>query len=41
MDPSLREKLEEKLPSVTKENWTIYPLHVEFLGAHQVKPVKA
>lgn len=38
MDPTLKERLEEKLPTVTKENWTIYPLHVEFLGAHIVQP---
>ena len=32
----VREKLEAKLPTITKANWEILPLHVEFKGAHIV-----
>ncbi len=32
-DKTLKEKLEKKLPAVTKRNWQIMPLHVEFEGA--------
>ena len=31
---SVRGKLEAKLPTITKANWEILPLHVEFEGAH-------
>ena len=31
---AVRAKLEEKLPAITKANWEILPLHVEFEGAH-------
>jgi len=31
---SVEEKLREKLPAITKANWEILPLHVEFQGAH-------
>ena len=30
---SVRGKLEAKLPTITKANWEILPLHVEFEGA--------
>ena len=32
-DKTLKEKLQKKLPAVTKRNWQIMPLHVEFEGA--------
>ena len=32
-DPKLEEKLANKLPSITKANWQILPLHVDFQGA--------
>jgi homoserine kinase len=31
---SIREKLANKLPTITKANWEILPLHVDFEGAH-------
>ncbi|MBO6159006.1 MAG: homoserine kinase, partial [Firmicutes bacterium] len=34
MNPDLKGKLEQELPKITTKNWTIYPLKVEFLGAH-------
>ena len=33
-NPKVREKLEAKLPTITKANWEILPLQVEFQGAH-------
>ena len=30
----LEDKLKEKLPGLTKANWEVLPLHVEFEGAH-------
>ena len=33
---SLQQKLEQKLPSVTRAAWEILPLHVEFQGAHVI-----
>ena len=33
-DPNTQRRLEEKLPTVTKEQWQVLPLHVEFEGAH-------
>ncbi len=32
----LRKKLEQKLPELTKANWEVLPLHVEFQGAHVI-----
>ncbi len=32
-DKTLKDKLAEKLPKLTKRNWQIMPLHVEFEGA--------
>ena len=32
-DKTLKDKLEKKLPAITKSNWQIMPLHVEFEGA--------
>ena len=31
---AVREKLENKIPAITKASWDILPLHVEFQGAH-------
>ena len=36
MDPTMKDRLAEKLPAVTTANWEIYPLHVEMQGAHIV-----
>jgi homoserine kinase len=33
-DKTMKDKLEQKLPTITKRNWQIMPLHVEFQGAH-------
>jgi homoserine kinase len=33
-NPKVREKLEAKLPSITKASWEILPLQVDFEGAH-------
>ena len=33
-DKNLKDKLEQKLPTITQNNWEIMPLHVEFQGAH-------
>ena len=33
LDEKLEEKLAKKLPSVTKANWQLLPLHIEFDGA--------
>ena len=33
---NVKAKLEAKLPAITKANWEILPLHVEFEGAHIV-----
>lgn len=35
-NPALRERLADKLPTVTQKNWEIIPLHVEFHGAHVI-----
>ena len=32
-DPQLEEKLSKKLPQITKANWQMLPLHIEFDGA--------
>ena len=32
-DEKLDEKLAKKLPSITKANWQMLPLHIEFEGA--------
>ena len=32
-DPQLQEKLSKKLPQITKANWQMLPLHIEFDGA--------
>lgn len=32
-DPQLEEKLSKKLPQITKANWQMLPLHIEFEGA--------
>ena len=32
-DKSVKEKLEKKLPTITRHSWEIIPLHVEFEGA--------
>ena len=37
MDPKLEEKLGKKLESVTKANWQMIPLHIDFKGAHIVE----
>jgi homoserine kinase len=37
MDPKLEEKLSKKLSSVTKANWQMIPLHIDFKGAHIVE----
>ena len=37
MDPKLEEKLGKKLSSVTKANWQMIPLHIDFKGAHIVE----
>lgn len=36
-DDRLEEKLGKKLPSITKANWEMIPLHVEFQGARVIK----
>ena len=33
LDEKLEEKLAKKLPSITKANWQMLPLHIEFDGA--------
>lgn len=33
----VREKLEAKLPAITKANWEVLPLHVQFEGAKVIK----
>jgi len=33
-NPALREKLSKKLETITKANWQILPLHIDFRGAH-------
>ena len=38
-NPGLEEKLAKKLDSITKANWQMLPLHVEFQGAHILKEV--
>ena len=37
MDPKLEEKLGKKLETVTKANWQMIPLHIDFKGAHVVE----
>ena len=37
LDEKLEEKLAAKLPGITKANWQILPLHIEFQGAHILK----
>ncbi len=37
LDPSLRHRLEEKLPAITRDTWQVIPLHVEFQGARVLK----
>ena len=34
LDEKLEEKLAKKLPTITKANWQMLPLHVDFQGAH-------
>ena len=34
LDEKLEEKLAKKLPAITKANWQMLPLHIEFQGAH-------
>ena len=36
-DERLEEKLAKKLPSITKANWQMLPLHIEFQGAHVLR----
>ncbi len=33
-DEALEEKLAKKLPAITKANWQMLPLHIDFQGAH-------
>ncbi len=33
-DKGLREKLTQKLPTITQKQWQVLPLHIEFQGAH-------
>ena len=33
LDPKLEEKLMKKLPAITKANWQMLPLHIDFDGA--------
>ena len=35
-DKGLKDKLEQKLPALTRSNWQIMPLHVEFQGARVI-----
>ena len=35
-NPNLREKLTQKLDSITEKQWQVLPLHVEFQGAHVI-----
>ena len=37
LDEKLEEKLAKKLPSITKANWQMIPLHIEFQGAHVLR----
>ena len=37
LDEKLEEKLAKKLPSITKANWQMLPLHIEFQGAHVLR----
>ena len=37
LDPKLEEKLMKKLPAVTKANWQMLPLHIDFEGARILK----
>ena len=36
-DERLEEKLAKKLPAITKANWQMLPLHIEFQGAHVLR----
>ncbi|MBQ9842641.1 MAG: homoserine kinase [Oscillospiraceae bacterium] len=36
-DEKLEEKLAKKLPAITKANWQMLPLHIEFQGAHVLR----
>ena len=33
-DKGLREKLTQKLSTITQKQWQVLPLHIEFQGAH-------
>ena len=35
-NPGLEEKLSKKLDAITKANWKMIPLHIEFQGAHVI-----
>ena len=37
LDERLEEKLAKKLPAITKANWQMLPLHIEFQGAHVLR----
>ena len=37
LDEKLEEKLAKKLPAITKANWQMLPLHIEFQGAHVLR----
>ena len=37
LDEKLEEKLQKKLPSVTKANWQLMPLHIDFQGARIIE----
>ena len=37
LDEKLEEKLAKKLPSITKANWQMLPLHIEFQGARIIE----
>ena len=37
LDEKLDEKLQNKLPTVTKANWQLLPLHIDFQGARIIE----
>ena len=37
LDEKLDEKLQKKLPSITKANWQLLPLHIDFQGARIIE----
>ena len=37
LDEKLDEKLQKKLPSITKANWQLMPLHIDFQGARIIE----